>query len=314
MAAVGRTAALGLGEESTWGTAVARTTWRPAISSGLQRRIQRSPVPDLHSSAGNSAMRRRHFDGLEEAGGPNRLVSTYENMGMWLKHALGTLATTGTGPYTHTYTLAEALPTGLTIELVRGTATNSEVFEGCQVASAVWEVSSGGVMFFDPEIIAETAAARGSAGTPSFGSAESPVLHSQAGQFSFNSANYDLVSARLSLDNALVRRNFLGSALTKVPERGDFQTVEITVTVEAQDALYTALLADTTSDAAITFTGLVNNSMAITVHNGWISEASDPITEAGITRQTVTIMGESDGTDEGLEIIVINDIASGIAN
>ncbi|MCB1738713.1 MAG: hypothetical protein KDH20_02025 [Rhodocyclaceae bacterium] len=42
-----------------------------------------------------------------------------ESSGMWLKHAMGQVATTGVGPYTHTLTLG-ALPVGLGIEVDYG--------------------------------------------------------------------------------------------------------------------------------------------------------------------------------------------------
>ena len=38
-------ACVGFGEESTWGTAVSRTHWRPLISSSLTRTIEKVPRP-----------------------------------------------------------------------------------------------------------------------------------------------------------------------------------------------------------------------------------------------------------------------------
>ena len=126
----GRGAALGIGEESTYGTAVSRVNWRPAINTNLLRTIERVPRPSLRTGAAG-AMRRNHYTQADNAGGTASIELTYENCGMWVKHVLGAAATTGSSPYTHTYTLG-TLPTGLTIENVRGTGT-SEIFEGCRV-------------------------------------------------------------------------------------------------------------------------------------------------------------------------------------
>jgi hypothetical protein len=307
----GRTAALGFAEESTWGTAVSRTNWRPLISASLTRTVEKVPRPHLLSGTA-SAMRRNHFTQADNAGGAFSVEATYDNIGMLLKHLMGTVSTVGSDPYTHTYTLAQALPIGLTMEFNRGTGT-SEVLEGCKLNSSTLSVSAGGVMTLDCDVIAETSAARGTAGTPSYATNQRPVLHSHAGQFSFNAVNYDLVDMSLTVNNALARRQLLGSAVTKEPLRSDFQSVELSVTLEVEDALYAALLADTQGDAAITFTS-GSLSFAITAQNAYLSAVTDPISDANIVRQSLTFVCESDGTDEGLSIAVTNNSASGTAN
>jgi hypothetical protein len=222
---------------------------------------------------------------------------------------MGSAATTGTGPYTHTYTLG-TLPAGLTIENVRGTGT-SEIFEGCRINSGTLAVSAGGVMTMDLDVIAETSSARGTAATPSYGAGDTPVLHSHAGQFSFGGASYDLVDMSLAVNNALARRQLLGSAVTKQPKRNDFQSIELSVTIEVEDALYAAFLADTQSDATITFTS-GSLSAGFTIHNAYLTSASDPVSSAGIISQSLSFMGESDGTDEGLAIAIVNANSSAI--
>ena len=298
----GRGAALGAGEESTYGVATSRVNWRPAISSNLLRTVERVPRPNLQTGTAG-VMRRSHFTAADNAGGTCSIELTYQNCGMWVKHLLGAAATTGSSPYTHTYTLG-TLPAGLTIENIRGTGT-SEVFEGCRFNSGTFAVSAGGVMSLDLDVIAETSAARGTAPTPSYGAGDTPVLHSHSGQFGFNSANYDLVSMSLAVNNALARRQLLGSAVTKQPKRSDFQSVELSVTVEVEDALYAALLADTSGDASITFSSGAL-SAAFTIQNAYVTSASDPVTSAGIVSQSLTFVGESDGTDEGLAIAIVN--------
>ena len=161
----------------------------------------------------------------------------------------------------------------------------------------------------DLDVIAETSSARAGATTPAYGAGDTPVLHSHAGQFSFGGASYDLVDMSLAVNNALARRQLLGSAVTKQPKRNDFQSIELSVTVEVEDALYAAFLADTQSDAAITFTS-GSLSAAFTVHNAYLTSASDPVTSAGIVSQSLTFVGESDGTNEGLAIAIVNNNSS----
>jgi hypothetical protein len=308
----GRTAALGFGAESTWGTEVARSNWRPLISAGLARTEEKVPRPHLLSSAG-SAMRRNHYTQASSAGGAFSVEASYDNIGMLIQHTMGASAAPGGGgPYTHTYSLAQALPAGMTMEFNRGTGT-SEVLTGCKLNSATLAVSSGGVMTFDADVIAKTALTRSGAATPSYGPNQRPILHSHAGQFTFNSVAYDLVDFSLTVNNSLARRQLLGSALTKEPKRSDFQSVELSCTVEVEDALYQALLADTSSDATITFSN-GTQSFAFTCQNAYLSAVDDPISDANIVSQSLTFVCESDGTDEGLSIVVENDNSSSTGN
>ena len=307
----GRGAVIGLGEESTRGTAVSRTNWRPLISTDLTRTIEKVPRPSLRVGAAG-AMRRAFYVQQDLAGGAFSLECTYENVGLLIKHIMGTVATTGSGPYTHTYTFADDVPTGLTIENVRGTGT-SEVFEGCRVNTATLAVSAGGVMTMDCEVIAETSAARGSAGSASFGSGDTPVLHSHATTLSFNGATYDLIDMSLTVNNALAVRQHLGSAVTAKPLRSDFQSIEMSVTVEVEDQLYADFISDVESNATLSF---VNGfrEFNVELHNAYLSAASDPISDANVVRQSLTFIAQSDGTNEGLKLTVKNDNSSATAN
>ena len=307
----GRGASIGIGEESTYGTAVSRTNWRPLISSSLLRTIEKVPRPTLRTGAAG-AMRRAHVISADNAGGNFSVECDYNSVGMILKHLMGTLATTGSDPYVHAYTFANTLPTGLTIENIRGTGT-SEVFEGCKISTGTFAVSAGGVMTFDAAVIAETSAARGSAGSPSFSTDDAPVLHSHASTMSFNGVNYDLIDMSLVVNNSLATRQKLGSAATLEPLRSDFQSVEMSVTVEVDDVLMAAYIADTESDAVITFTSGAT-IFKFTLQNAYLSECSDPVSDANVIRQSLTLVGQSDGTDEGLKIEITNGHTSGTAN
>ncbi len=313
---LGRNSKIAVGEESTWGTAASLTNARPLNSGSLARTVTQVPRPDLMSDSG-SAMRRGHYQSVEEMSGSFEIAATYENCGIFLKHALGSLATTGgSDPYSHTYTLAADVPTGMTMEFIRGTSGNSEKFEGCKLNQMTMSITAGECMMLSFDIIGETGAARASASSPSFGAAENLIHHNHAGQFNFNSVNYDLRSMSITVNNSLGRRQLLGSVLTKEPVRTDFMSVEVSFELEAVDTLYAAMLAGTQSDATITFTHptVSNRTMAITLENVYLTAASDSISDAGIVSVSCTGMCESDGTNEGLKIVVQNADSTGIGN
>ena len=311
----GRGAAIGFGENSgTYGDAVSRTNWRPLISSSLTRTIEKVPRPTLRvGSAG--AMRRSNYIQSDNAGGTFSIEASYESMGLLLKHLLGTSSsTTGSAPFTHTYTIADDVPTGLTIENNRGTGT-SEVFEGCRLNSGTFAVSAGGVMTCEFDVIGETGQAtpRGSLGTPSFSTTDAPILHSHAGQMGWNGGTYDLIDMSLVINNALAVRQHLGSTVTAKPLRSDFQSVELSVTLEVEDQLYADFISNIESNVTLSF---VNGfrEFNIEVHNAYLSAASDPISDANVVRQSLTFIGQSDGTNEGVKLTVKNDNSSATAN
>ena len=311
----GRGAFVGLGEETDYGDAVARTNFRPLISSNLLRTIEKVPRPSLRVGAAG-AMRRSFYVQADNAGGAFVIEGDYNAAGMILKHVFGTSATSADTPssglHTHVYTFADDVPTGLTIENARGTGT-SEVFEGCRISQCVFSVASGEVLTIEPTIIAETSAARGSSSTASFNAADRPILHHHAGDLSWNSATYKLIDMSLTINNALAVRQHLGSKVTAKPLRSDFQSVELTATIEVEDQLMADFISDAISDASITFSN-GTESMTILVHNAYLSSVSDPVTDANVIRQSITLIGQSDGSDEGCKITTVNSTASATGN
>lgn len=310
----GRGAAIGFAVETTYGTAKSPiTNWRPLISSSLTRTIEKVPRPTLRVGT-LGAMRRKHYIQSDGVSGSFSVEGQYGSIGLLIQNLLGASSTTGSDPYTHVYTIGGTLPTGLTIENVRGTGT-SEVFEGCRLNSGTFAVSSGGVMTCEFDVIGETGAAtpRAAAGTPSFSATDAPILHNHAGSLSWRSATYDLVDLSLTLNNALAARQHLGSTVTKMPLRSDFQSVEMSVTVEVEDQLYADFISDVEDDCSITFTS-GSNSFAIELQNAYLSSASDPVSDANIVRQSLTFVGQSDGTNEGLKITVVNGNSSATSN
>lgn len=313
----GRDAAIGLGEEGTWGTAASITTWLPAISVSLRRRIERVDRPHLVSS--NAAFL-SHFDKADMVEGDIETELYYEGL-MLLKHLLGSVTTSGgSSPYTHTFKLAAALPTGLTIEQALGRpiagTRQSEIFEGIKLASGRIRINVGDTARLSVSCIGETSQAVGNiSGTPTFQTNDVPVKFNQAGTLSFNSATYSRVtSLEFSIDNALDRRMALGSLVTAEPQRTGFVKVRLRATMEYESAaLYNAFLAGTQGDVAITFTGTGGRSMVFTVQNGYMTDFSAPIQGPGIITQTMEWSSESDGTDDGFSIAVTNTQSSATA-
>ena len=309
----GRGTGLGYADESTHGTAVSRDHWRPLVSAGLQTQIEKQARPDLLVSGG-SPVSGGHHSVRSVSGGPVSLLATYNSIGELLKSALGVAATSGSGPFVHTYTLGVDLPS-LTLELLRGTG-KSEIFEGSKINQMVLSCSPGQPMQMDLDFISETSQARGTAGTATY-TTDLLILASHAGSLAFGGDTFALKSMRLTLNNNLERREKLGALESQEPNRSDFAEVILEVELDAvsgsNDTLLADHLADTQGDAVITFTSSPS-IFEITVHNAYVVAASDPINGAGVISQSATLRGESDGTDLGLKIKVTNANSSASSN
>lgn len=314
----GRGVSIGLGEESTWGTAVSRTNWLALQSGDLAVSVAKENLP--HSGyAGDLGAFRRHFIKEVRAGGKVEFPCAFSDSTLLvLKHAMGGVATTGSGPYTHTFTLA-ALPTGLTIEFLRGDndagSARSEVFEGCKINTFNLSVAAGEVAKASAQIVAQTAAARGSAGTPTYNTSAEPILHSYAGTITWNGVAYSMLSMDLSIENTLLSRQFLGSNLIQNPVRGDHRKIMIKFVIEYEnDNYYNGKIADTVGDFTLSITGTGNNAITITGHNAYVADAPDAPSGPGITQQSITLICQADATDRGLQIAITNDNATAVTN
>ena len=203
----GRSAFIKYEQESTYGTAVTTTISNRVTSVSLSRSQERERT--THLSQSDAAFAISTFDAFEQAGGSIEMPLFYKGMGQLLKAAIGgTPATTGAGPYTHVFEPTTVLPS-LTMEFQRGTGS-VEKFEGVMVTSMTISCEAGAEASASFEVIAETAASRTAAITPTFGDG-AQVFHHQAGTLSYNSNTYTVRSFEFSVDNKLERVNNLGS-------------------------------------------------------------------------------------------------------
>ena len=238
----------------------------------------------------------------------------YKGMGQLFKCAIGgTPVTTGAGPYTHVFEPTTVLPS-LTLEFQRGTGS-VEKFEGVMVTSMTISCEAGAEASASFEVIAETAASRTTAITPSFGDG-AQVFHHQAGTLSYNSNTYTVRSFEFTVDNKLERVNNLGSKLTGQPQISDVREVTITCTLDLEDNnLYNSQLAGDQSDVQLAFTA-GDDSLTFLLRNAKITEYSDDVTSFGRIERTVTFYGLADlsAPETAFKLTMVNDAANATSN
>ena len=310
---LGRGACVGIGKETTWGTTASATVWMGLVSETMSRNLEKKPRPTLAEASG-SANRRGHYTGLDNVGGSVTVELTYEGFGLLMEHMLGGTAST-TGPsgglYTHTIALSATPQVGLSVYVNKGQGS-TEIFSGCKISKATLKAVAGQVVVVTLELIAKTSDSRASTTSPAWTTSRDLIAkHNQAGLVGWNSTTESCRSVELTIDNKVVRRNNLGSPNTLEPVTGDF--VEITMKAEVEyfsDAKYVAWLADTQGDLTFTLSGPTSYAIAITLQNAYLNSYADPVSAPGVIMQQVEWTGESDGTDEGLKVVITNSQAT----
>jgi len=316
----GRSAYIGVLEESTYGTLASGSfTDMRLISCSLQKTIERARK--THLNQGSAGFVRSTFDAFNVTGGNITGPLHYAGNGAILKGALGSVATTGSGPYTHTFTVAANLPS-LSVKFFRGQAQSGnpsrENFLGCVVNTLTISCAAGEEAQFSAEIIAQDATARtGDATAASFPATALSVLHHQSSDLTWDGNTYKVRSFEIVVDNKIERRNYLGSQLTSEPNTSDVREVRMTVTTDLDDdviyadAIITPTAAD--ADVILTMTGTGNNQMVFTIYNAVIEEYADAVTTFGRIERTVTFLGTIDTSgNEAIKIEMINDNANPI--
>lgn len=221
----------------------------------------------------------------------------------------GTWGTTGSGPYTHTLT-AGASRIGATIRFNTGSAVGSANDEavtlvGATVFSGSARITAPGVM--DIELSGEalsfsrsnTAHTLNAAAT-----ANTPVLHHEAGTLGWNSVTLALNSMALEVNNALQAVRRLGDL-----GPGDFapsgsRTARLTADLyDGGEGFPTSQVDGDVSDAVISFTD-GTSSLELTLADAQVAEpVADRITGPGA--KTVTVVWASTG-DDPLSIELVN--------
>lgn len=307
---------VGLGAESTYGTAVTRTAFIEVVSVDLNKKSILTPGETL--AGASTSYEAAHRDRmLTEAGGSMQLVPEYEGQGLLWQHLMGnTASTSGSGTYIHTVHLANTM-TPLTTEVVRGAAvqggtTVSEVFDGGMCTSWSLSCTVGQRAKLDTTWIHEDSA--GPAGSPTSATYMTNRLRMLGHEIMlvWNSVTYKAYSFRLGVDRALERDYPLGSRLTLQPlaSRGPVVTFEAELRIEDWSAI-TGQHAATEATATLTITD-GTNSLTFTIRKVAWDEAM--VSHSSQGKQTVRVRGQALGASSastvGLSAVFVNSQSS----
>ena len=320
----GRDSVLGLGVESTFGTAVTITNWLEPIEFTPTETVTNYQPQNLRRLGGfmitGPQVTKMEYT-LSWSG-----EFCYDFQGMLLEAAMGNaVSTSGAGPYVHVYDPADAASEPakfLTVEGGLGTSGNSVLYRGTCVNTFALNIAPNETVKYSVDCIVQQANDAASEGTATYGAltyVNDAVDFVSATWNGITLSDDELGSITVTLNNNLQPSFALGSLYTNIPfYSGDGRQVEVVMDIQYAATIGNALRdgnkAGTQSDLVIQYTSGANDVL-ITVRNAFVDSNSIPaVADADDMRYSATFRGVSDTTDPAITIQVTNASSSGIAN
>lgn len=234
----GLAAQLGVKAETTWGTFVAPTRFYPLISESLTEDIDRLESEGI--IAGARVLRSEQWAaGNVDVGGDIQTELYQQGMGALLKACFGAVATTGAGPYTHTFTPGDLTDDHLSVQVgkpdVAGTVQPFS-FYGMKVTD--WELSmdAGGLVTLSTSLIGKQLATSDSLATASYGTGS-------ATPFTFKHASATIAGSAANVKKLTITgsngldgdRRFIGSEYRAEPLEAELREYGGTVDLEFEN-------------------------------------------------------------------------------
>lgn len=317
--------ALALAKESTFGTAVATTRGLPIISENMAispGRVTSNAVKGGGFILPDSTVRNGPIMGQGS-------IQTYlyvNGAALLWEGLLGSIATTGVGPYVHTANIAATLPS-YSIDVGYGGASTTKVkrIEGAMFTGFEVAVAQGGnfvtlgldVVYEDENVIASGEADDDVAGT--FATSQPAYLATEVTgtvDTGGGATSYCIQSLRLRGENNLKIEHCLGSRYITEPTRNGRPSYTGELVMKLDDTsndLYDAFIAKTVSDIVITCTQGTNTAVfTLTAHIDGTSPQVSGHEELVVTYPfTVVVDDVNSETDtDAFQVDVTNDDAT----
>lgn len=296
----------GLAKEVTWGTAIASpTTWVPFktlkseddIKRVIDSGIRGSLAKDFASYAG-IASAKYDLDGM-----------VYPDVfGNFLLAILGQDAVTGTGPYTHAFTLAATQPPSYTLTDYDG--VNERQFAGSVLQQLDLKFTTEGELSKSAKFVSKLSATAASIHTPTYGTI-APIVGYQSALTIAGAGNTRLIGGDLNLKRD-VKFTF-GANNSQSPTKVNVGTLEVTGKLDFEIDDYTELnyyLNTTQPIVVLTFTSGAN-VLTIQMSKCDFEKMAGIDRSQEMARVSASIRGIYNTTDAGpVKITLVNSIAT----
>lgn len=316
---------MGFGAEVTYATAAARTVWLEINACSFKHVCEKDILDHLRVGAASYNARASFYTRREYWMGTLEVPVTYDNLGILWRQAIAAVATQADTPesgwHTHTHKRALAFPVGLTCELDRGDASK-ELYLGGKIKAFTLTGEAGGYLRASFEFIGaydsdtETEPRSDTPAAATFGTDSNKVFMDHGGPITWDGVEYEPKNFTLRVENGLDFRYFVGSRTSQQPARRARELITFEADIEVNDPLYKKYLQHTQGDLTFPFAHPgTNRALNWEVHNAQLETEDSVIPNSvDIGNQRLRWRGFSDGTDEGIELVNVNQESTAIAN
>lgn len=216
-------------DEVTYGTFVAPTRGFEFTGEGPVA-LDREIIDSMGIRAGRR-IQSRFAQGVQRIEGDITMELAPQGFGLWLKHIFGGVATTGSGPYVHTFTPGDLTGKSLTVQIGRpdvGGTVRAFSYLGCKVTEAELSAQVNEYAELTVSLYGAHEDTSQSLAVASYPASLSPFVFTQ-GVLSVAGTNTDVRNFTLNIDNALITdRHFIRATTPerpKEPLEGGFRQV-----------------------------------------------------------------------------------------
>lgn len=268
---------MGFVAETSWGTAVTVTRFVPLVDESVQTEIDRLESAGI--IAGQRILRSQQWSaGLRRSEGDIGMEVYDRSIGLLLEHSLGVSVTSGSNPFTHTYTPGDLQGKGLTIQFGRPNRNGTVVpftYAGCKVQS--WEigVAAGEIATFGLTVVAKSEVTNVALATASYATSIAPMTFVN-GSFSLGGSSLCVRSATIAGENnQSTDRICVGQNTIDEPREMDLREYTGEVEVEFYDlTLYNRFLLGT--EAALSLVLNAPGSATLTINANVRTDGETP--------------------------------------
>jgi len=304
----GLAAQFGIGEETTVGTGVTPTVFLDLLDESMQAEYQRLESAGIRT--GRSVIDSEAWNGgpIVVSGSIGLELKNRGQTKMW-KHILGAPTTTGSGPYTHTYTPKDLSALGLTVQVGRPDVSGTVrpfTYAGVKVASAALACSAGEIATLGLDLVGMSETTGTSLASASLPADLKPFKFNH-GSVTVAGSAVSVKAAEINIDNGLnTDRLFLGSQTYAPALQSAMRTIGGSLTVEFESLTeygrYTA-----GNEFAIVLEFDNGTDSATFTMNARYDGVTQNVGGLDILEQTLPFKCIGDGSDaDAFELVLVN--------
>jgi hypothetical protein len=292
---------IGLGRESTYGTAVAATSFLEFTEESIKLVAGQTLKGTLRTASPLRTVKNK-----KSVEGSFKVPVSYGGLEMILKDGLGTVATGGVGPYTHTFTLLNGVPLlPLTMRVKRAAIiANEYVYTGVHIPKLTFSIQPEGQLELSVDVLGRNEDSIGANSSPTYTTTDY-VQWDQMTVCTVGGSTINAQSFELTIENPLDGDTHkLGSLLRQLPTRSGHRKISGKFEFEFEDTTHYNYFKNNTENAVVVTFVSSTHSLSFSLPNVIWQGDTPVVDKVGPFKQMMAF--EAKATSENNELTITN--------